>query len=166
MERFWVDGMKHNLIETLMGAVVLCIAGLFLAIGYQSGYGQTTAGITYEATFDRIDGLVVGADVKISGVKVGTVASVSVDPKSYLATVKLRINEQMRLPKDTSAEIVSEGLLGGKFMALVPGGDEDFIAPGGAIVHTQSSVNLESLIGQLIFSKKDDEHKDEKKDQH
>jgi phospholipid/cholesterol/gamma-HCH transport system substrate-binding protein len=146
--------MKHNAIETIMGAVVLVIAGFFIVFAYRTSGFDDDHKVAYYANFDRIDGLVVGADVRISGIKVGIIKTTEVDPKTYLAKVVFTVDPQIKLPKDSSAEIASEGLLGGKFIAIVPGGDTAFIQPGGIINYTQSSVNLESLIGQLIFSSK------------
>jgi phospholipid/cholesterol/gamma-HCH transport system substrate-binding protein len=78
--------------------------------------------------------------------------SQTLDPKTFLATVRLSIDPAYKLPDDTVAEIVSAGLLGDRFMALVPGGSEQMIAPGGRIKFTQSPVSLENMIGQMIFS--------------
>lgn len=146
--------MKHNAVETIMGAVVLVIAALFIIFAYRTSGFDNDDNVEYNASFDRIDGLVVGSDVRVSGIKVGNVKDVVVDPKTYLAKVIFTVDPQIKLPQDSSAEIASEGLLGGKFIAIVPGGAPSFVQPGGAITHTQSSVNLESLIGQLIFSSK------------
>lgn len=146
--------MKHNAIETIMGGVVLAIAAFFIIFAYRTSGFETDNSVQYSAHFDRIDGLVIGSDVRISGIKVGTVKEAIVDPETYLAKVVFSVDPQIKLPNDSSAEIASEGLLGGKFIAIVPGGDPSFIKHGGRINHTQSSVNLESLIGQLIFSSK------------
>jgi phospholipid/cholesterol/gamma-HCH transport system substrate-binding protein len=93
-----------------------------------------------------------GGDVRIAGVKVGSILSETLDPKSFLATVHLSIDPAYKLPDDTVAEIISAGLLGDRFMALVPGGSDQVIAPGGRIKFTQSPVSLENMIGQMIFS--------------
>jgi phospholipid/cholesterol/gamma-HCH transport system substrate-binding protein len=146
--------MKHNAIETIMGAVVLVIAAFFIILAYKTSGFENDNNIAYSAHFDRIDGLVIGSDVRISGIKVGTVKEAIVDPTTYLAKVIFTVDPKIQLPKDSSAEIVSDGLLGGKFIALVPGGDTALVEPGGRITHTQSSVSLESLIGQFIFSSK------------
>lgn len=146
--------MRNNMIETLMGAVVLAVAGFFLVFAYSSSGMKTSGGTPYHAQFDRIDGLNVGNDVRISGVKVGTIKALKVDPKTFLADVDLTVAPDVALPIDSSAEIVSDGLMGGKYLAIVPGGDDATIAPGGQITHTQSAVSLEGMIGQLIFSNK------------
>ena len=88
------------------------------------------------------------------GVIVGVVTDQRIDPKTFLAVVTFDVNSDLSLPQDTSAEIASEGLLGGKYIALVPGGSDETINPGGEIIYTQSSVSLESLIGKMIYSDK------------
>lgn len=158
-----MERMKHNFVETVMGSVVVIIAAFFMTYAYQSSGQQKGFVSFYNAQFERIDGLVMGADVKISGVKVGTIKDLKVDPKTFLATVTFSVDQTIKIPKDTSAEIVGDGLLGSKFLALVPGGDDETIEENGYISHTQSAVSLESMIGQLIFSnKKDGDSKPEK----
>jgi phospholipid/cholesterol/gamma-HCH transport system substrate-binding protein len=145
--------MAHRGIgEVLTGAAVLLVAAGFL--GYAMAHSGRTAAAGYKlhASFDRIDGLNPGADVRIAGVKVGSVLDMRVDPKSFLAEVTLSVGDQIHLPKDTSAEITSESLLGGKFLNLSPGGDAKEIPPGGTITITQSSISLEQLLGKFIFS--------------
>ncbi len=90
--------------------------------------------------------------MRIGGVKVGSVVSERLDPKTFLATVRMNINPDYKLPDDTVAEIISSSLLGDKYMSLVPGGSDKDIAPGGQIKYTQAPVSLENLIGQMIFS--------------
>ncbi|MBL9029184.1 MAG: outer membrane lipid asymmetry maintenance protein MlaD [Caedimonas sp.] len=155
--------MRTNVIETVMGAVVLMIAGFFLAFAYtNSGYRSSNDGVDYHATFDRVDGLVVGGDVRMSGVKIGVIREMSINPETFLAHVSFSIAPHIKIPKDSSAEIVSDGIMGGKYLALVPGGDEETLKAGDQIEHTQSSVSLEAMIGQLIFSAKNKETENEK----
>ena len=144
--------MRGNVIETVMGAVVLVIAALFLFFAYTTSEVRAVGGYPVTAQFERIDGIRDGTDVRIAGVKVGSVVSESLDPKTYLATVKMSIERQYKLPDDTVAEIVSSSLLGDKYMSLVPGGSDKDIPPGGQIKYTQAPVSLENLIGQMIFS--------------
>jgi len=144
--------MKTNLLEVAMGAVVLMVCAFFLIFAYSTSQWQPATGYEVLAKFDRIDGLLRGGDVRMSGVKVGTIKDIHLDPETYLAVVHLSVAPHVKLPKDSAAEIVSDGLLGGKYLSLVPGGDEDFIPIGGEIMHTQAAVSLESLIGQFIFS--------------
>ena len=151
--------MKTNLLEVVMGALVLSVFTFFVIFAYSSSQWQTTKGYEVIAKFDRIDGLLRGSDVRLSGVKVGTVKDIHLDPASFLAVVHIALASEVTLPKDSAAEIVSDGLLGGKVLALVPGGEDESINPGGEIMYTQAAVSLESLIGKFIFSaqdKKDD----------
>lgn len=151
--------MRRNLIETILGGVVLVVAGLFLVFAYSNSGIQAVSGYEVFAKFDRIDGLKNGGDVRMSGIKVGTVLSQEIDPKTYLAVVRLSVDPSIRLPLDSAAEIVSDGLLGGKYMSLVPGAEEKMIEPGGEIKFTQSPLNLESLISQFMFSSPDKDNK-------
>ena len=97
-------------------------------------------------------GFATARDVRIGGVKVGSVVAEQLDPKTFLATVKMTISPEYKLPDDTVAEIISSSLLGDKYMSLVPGGSDKDIPPGGQIKYTQAPVSLENLIGQMIFS--------------
>lgn len=135
-----------------MGAVVLVVCAFFVIFAYSTSQWQPSAGYEVVAKFDRIDGLLRGSDVRLSGVKVGTIKDIHLDPQTYLAVVHLTIAPHVMLPKDSAAEVVSDGLLGGKFLALVPGGEDDLIPAGGEIIHTQAAVSLESLIGKFIFN--------------
>lgn len=146
----------RSLAELATGAVVLVVAAAFLgyALLHSGRAGSMLGGdaLTLRARFDRIDGLPPGADVRIAGVKVGNVVDSRIDPRTFLAVLTLRVDGGLRLPSDTSAEITSEGLLGGKYVALVPGGSERMLRDGGEIEITQSSVSLEALLGRFIFS--------------
>jgi len=144
--------MNKNLIETVMGAVVLLVAVGFLAFAYKSGRVQTVNGYHLIAKFDRVDGLVNGSDVRVSGIKVGSVADQQIDPKTYQAIVTVSVDNSIKIPADSTAEIVGDGLLGSKYVAIVPGADDNMLAGNGEIKFTQSSVSLEQLIGKLMFS--------------
>jgi phospholipid/cholesterol/gamma-HCH transport system substrate-binding protein len=144
--------MSRNVIETVMGGVVLAVAVLFLVFAYSSTGLRSVDGYEVVARFDRIDGLQTGGDVRISGVKVGTILSQSLDPQTYLAEIRMSIDPSIQLPTDTVAVVASESLLGGRFLALEPGGAEEMIPPGGTIEYTQSTPGLEQLLGQVIYS--------------
>jgi len=144
--------MTRNLLETLLGGVVLIVAVVFLTFAYRSSQVGDDDGYELRARFDRVDGLERGSDVRISGIKVGSVLDQTLDPETYRAEVRFTVREDVELPLDTSAAVVSNGLLGGKYLQLVPGGDIEFLEPGGEVTLTQSAVNLEDLIGQAIFS--------------
>jgi phospholipid/cholesterol/gamma-HCH transport system substrate-binding protein len=141
-----------NVLETVMGAVVLVVAALFLYLAYSTSQVRAVQGYEVTAQFDSVSGIHDGSDVRIAGVKVGSIVAETLDPKTFLADVRMSIDPAYKLPDDTVAEILSAGLLGDKFMALVPGGSEQTIPPGGRIKFTQSPVSLENLIGQMMFS--------------
>lgn len=159
--------MKTNYTEALVGLVVLIIAGYFGWFAYNNSEVSASHKHGYElfAKFSTAAGVVVGGDVKISGVKIGKITHISLVPDTYQAVVKMKINDEIKLPRDSSAKIVSEGLLGGKYMQIEPGGEEEFLEPGEEIDYTQSGVNLEELIGKVMFSgKSDDKAKSDNKD--
>ena len=144
--------MGGKLLETLMGAIVLVVGGAFLVFVYTSTDVGAVVGYELVAKFDRVDGLTVGSDVRLAGIKVGTVVDHALEPETYLAVVRMSIDPALQMPTDSSAEIISSGLLGNKYMALVPGGEEEMLKDGGLIRFTQSPVSFEALIGQLIYS--------------
>lgn len=143
--------MGGRLLESLIGAVVIIVAVGFLIFVYSSTQVGTVQGYEIIAKFDRVDGLGVGSDVRVGGIKVGTITDQHIEADSFLAVVHMNIDPDIRMPTDSSASIVSNGLLGSKYLALTPGADEEVLVSGGEIRFTQSSVNIESLISQLVF---------------
>ena len=144
--------MQSNFVETLIGSIVVIIAGVFLFYGYTTSGMRSEAGYKVTAEFNRVDGLATGSDVRLSGIKVGTVISQSIDPKNYKAVVTMNLASDVKIPDDSSAKITSEGLLGSNYVALTPGGSEDYLKDGSEIDFTQGSVDLMGLIGQAVFS--------------
>lgn len=144
--------MQRNIVETILGAVVLLVAGLFALFFYRTTDIRPATGYELTAAFSKIDGLDAGAPVRVSGVKVGQVLGFTLDPKSYRAIVSLNISSDIQLPKDTAAVVASSGLLDGKFMTLEPGADDEMLKPGDRIQYTQSTPSLEQMLGQVIFS--------------
>jgi phospholipid/cholesterol/gamma-HCH transport system substrate-binding protein len=145
--------MNRSVVEPILGALILVVALGFLVFAY--GRASTPAiakGYELTARFSAIDGLSKGSDVRVSGVKVGQVAEIKIEPATFLAIVRLVIDPAVQLPTDTLASVTSEGLLGGKFVALEPGSDEARIPNGGRIERTQSAASLDKLLGQVIFS--------------
>ncbi|HET8995439.1 MAG TPA: outer membrane lipid asymmetry maintenance protein MlaD [Acetobacteraceae bacterium] len=145
--------MPHrSLAEILTGALVLLVAVGFL--GYAVAHSGRTGGSGYTlyADFDNISGLSVGNDVRVAGVKIGTVTNETIDPKTFQARVSFTVQNDIKLPKDSAAEITSESLLGGKYISLSPGGEQQMLQPGQTVTITQSSINIESLLGKFIFS--------------
>ena len=144
--------MSRNAVETVMGAVVLVIAAVFLFFAYTTAQVHAITGYEVTARFNRVEGLRDGSEVRISGIPVGSVISQTLDYKTFQAIVKMSINPAVKLPVDTVATITSSGLLGDKYLALEPGNEDEIIKPGGLIDRAQSPMSLKSLIGQYIFS--------------
>ena len=145
----------RNAAELIAGAVVLVIALGFLGYAVAHTGRGSVSGYRLSAKFDKIDGLAAGADVRLAGVKVGSITHTHVDPKTYRAVVDMMVAPDVKLPKDSSAQISTDGLLGGKVIALVPGGDDKMLADGGEITITQSAASLEDLLGKFIFGVND-----------
>jgi phospholipid/cholesterol/gamma-HCH transport system substrate-binding protein len=148
--------MSRKSIEVLVGLFVLLgMAGLlFLALkaANLASFGQHK-GYRVSAKFDNIGGLKARAPVRSAGVTVGRVTSISLDQKTYQGVVRMEIDDHVKFPKDTSAKILTAGLLGDQYIGLEPGADEKELAGGDTIRQTQSAVVLENLIGQLIFNR-------------
>lgn len=148
--------MKRSLAETILGAVVICVAIAFLVYSVKTADVGTSDGYVVTADFSSVGGLKPGDAVQISGVKVGSVATVELMQDTYLARVHMNIRDGYELPSDTAALISSESLLGGQYLALEPGADEEILEPGDAVQYTQAPQNLEQLLGQFIFSMQND----------
>ena len=144
--------MANNAIETVMGAVVLAVAGGFLYFAYSNGSVKPIEGYAITADFTNINGIAPGSAVRVGGIKIGVVEKLLLDPKTYKAIATLRVGRDVPLPKDSSAAVQSSGLMGEKFVAIEPGGDDQNMADGDKISFTQPSVSIEEMIGKFVFS--------------
>jgi phospholipid/cholesterol/gamma-HCH transport system substrate-binding protein len=144
--------MQRNVIETVMGGVVLLVAIGFVYLAFQSSSVGNGSGYLVTAEFDNASGLAVGSEVRMSGVKIGSVVDQRLDQDTFFAVVTISISESIKLPRDTSARILADGLLGSNYVALEPGGEEEIIEPDGKINFTQGSINVVDLLGRFIFS--------------
>jgi phospholipid/cholesterol/gamma-HCH transport system substrate-binding protein len=135
----------------MLGAIVLAMAGIFIAFAYSTANIKSVSGYAITANFLKVGGLERGSDVRISGIPVGTVTGEDLDPQSFLARVTMTVDDNVKLPADTEASIVSDGLLGGKYVNLIPGRATDRIPPGGKIAKTHDFQSLEDMVGQIIF---------------
>ncbi|QED23486.1 outer membrane lipid asymmetry maintenance protein MlaD [Candidatus Deianiraea vastatrix] len=145
--------MKKYQFEAIIGAFVLFFAAIFLfQIMKSSGLKSVSSNsVTISAKFSNVDGIEIGSDVKISGVKIGVVSDKKLDIENYRAVLYFSINDNIKIPTDSSAAVVSSGLLGGKYIDIRPGSEEIYMKSGDKISYTQSSVNLEELIGKFAF---------------
>ncbi|MFZ5676641.1 MAG: outer membrane lipid asymmetry maintenance protein MlaD [Pseudomonadota bacterium] len=147
--------MKNTTVETAIGALVILIAAGFFVFAYStSGAGTASGGYRLTAEFDNIAGVNTGTDVRLAGIKIGTVVSQTLNPENYQAVLTMTIDPKVKLTDDTTAKITSEGLLGSNFVALDPGGSDVVLADGGAITNTQGAVDIWSLISQAMFAGK------------
>ena len=144
--------MNNSVVETLIGAAVIAVAAFFLVFAYSSTGAAPVSGYDVIAKFNRADGVNVGTDVRLSGIKVGTVERMSLDPKSYNAVLTLALDNAVKLPQDSSVRITSEGLLGNQYLSIEPGSEMETIKPGGEIENTQGSIDLIGLLGKAVFS--------------
>lgn len=149
--------MKKNLVEALIGAAVLMVAAWFVVITYRTTDFGMAEGTHLTARFDKASGLNIGNDVRIAGIRVGTITSQEVDTVTFQAVIGLSVDPRIQLPVDTSASIRSENLLGGTYLALEPGGDDVLLQDGDEIEFTQGSIDVLDLLGRAIFSPDDDE---------
>jgi phospholipid/cholesterol/gamma-HCH transport system substrate-binding protein len=143
---------QRSATEVIIGAAVLVLAAAFLSYAVAHTTSSVGAGYNLTARFDNIAGISSGADVRLGGVKVGSVTDTSLDAKTYQALVTMNVEDSLKLPDDTSAVVTSDGLLGGKYIALQPGGALKNLPPGGQITATQGSISIESLLGKFIFN--------------
>lgn len=139
--------MKSNVLETLVGAFVVLIAGGFLIyLASASSFGRGGDGYQLVANFQSAEGLNVGTDVRMAGVKIGTVTAMDLDRTTYEARTNLVIAEDILIPDDSDISIATEGLLGGSFVEISPGGSEFMLAEGDEFMNVQSAISLLNLL--------------------
>ena len=143
--------MNRGALETILGAVVLLVAVGFVMFGARTVDIQGSDGYILNARFLKVGGLERGSDVRISGVKVGTVVERTLDNESFEAVVTFTVREDLRLPVDTEAGVTAEGLLGGKYLRLFPGLSKDVLTAGQDIVQTRDFQALEDTVSEIIF---------------
>ena len=145
------SALKENAAEALVGLAVVLLAALFALFALQrTGAGFGSDAIHVKALFPSAVGVGPGTDVRVAGVKVGTIDAQKLDPQSFQVEMSMALDPNMKLPSDSSAAITSEGLLGGNYVALIPGGSETPLKSGDTIADTQGSVDLMGLVGQFI----------------
>jgi phospholipid/cholesterol/gamma-HCH transport system substrate-binding protein len=146
-----VKYMSEHTTEVLVGAGVLAAAiGFVVYAGQVSGFSTGGASYPLEASFRSLEGVSVGSDVRLAGVKVGTVSEVVLNPETYRADTTVAVSTGIEIPDDSAIIISSEGLLGGNFVEIVPGGSPFFFEPGDRIEDTQGAVSLVSLLLKFV----------------
>ncbi|MBV9549751.1 MAG: outer membrane lipid asymmetry maintenance protein MlaD [Alphaproteobacteria bacterium] len=134
--------------ESLIGALVVVVALALLSFFYFFGHSSAGGGYDVTARMAKVDGLGIGTEVRLAGIKVGSVTALDLDPKSYLVTVHMRIDDAIKIPTDSSLAINSAGLLASSYLSISPGGDDKMIAAGGTIENTQS-INANDIMNLL-----------------
>lgn len=143
--------MRENIVETLVGTAVVVVAAAFLVFTLQTtGGGGRTSGYSLNAAFRSAEGVSVGTDVRLAGVKIGTVTDMVLDAQTFRAVTVMDISADVPIPDDSTAVVASEGLLGGTFVEIVPGGSFDNYADGAQILDTQGAVSLTSLLLRFV----------------
>ncbi len=143
--------MNKKPVETIMGIVVLAVALLFLVFAYRVSDLQVVKGYELHADFLKVGGLNTGADVRINGVKIGTVTGQKLSSEDYTVDVVLSISSDVKLPTDSVVSITSDGLMGDKFVKIEPGRSKDFLKNGDSFAKTKDFKTLEDMVGEIIF---------------
>jgi phospholipid/cholesterol/gamma-HCH transport system substrate-binding protein len=140
---------RNNVAETLIGAAVVAVAVAFLAFAYFRTGSGSLSGYEVNARLAKADGLAEGTDVRLAGVKIGTVTGLSLDPKNYLVTVRMNIRDDIKLPTDSSILVTQAGFLGGQYLSVTPGGDDKMMAAGSYFDNAQGSIDMMNLVGRF-----------------
>lgn len=143
--------MSENRIEVLTGAVVLAVAvGFLVWAGKSQGYVSTTGSYPLHASFRSAQGVSAGTDVRMSGVKIGSVRSVSLDQKTFFADTTVSINSGIEIPDDSQMIVASDGLMGNAYIEVLPGGAVDNFEPGDQVTDTQGAVSMLGLMMKFV----------------
>lgn len=143
--------MNRMLLESVLGAVVVVGGLVFVLFAYSTATFKTADGYPLQANFFKVGGLQEGNEVRIGGVKVGTISSVHLDLETYESVVRMTISSRLGLPVDTVAAIADDGIFGGKYLLLEPGHEKESLKPGDAFKQVRDAATLEDLIGEAIF---------------
>ena len=143
--------MNKKPVETIMGIVVLVVAVLFLFFAYRVSDLQVVKGYELNAKFLKVGGISIGSDVRINGIKVGTVIGQKLNPEDYMVDLTLSIASDIMLPKDSEIAIVGDGLIGNKFIKIEPGKENTYFKDGDEFENTKDFKSLEDMVGEIIF---------------
>ncbi len=149
--------MYKRPVETIMGILVLTVAALFCYFAYNVSDLQVVKGYNITAKFLKVGGLNVGSDVRINGIKIGTVVGQNLDETDYTANVIMSISPEIKLPSDSVASIVADGLIGNKFIKIDPGHTQEILKDGDSMTNTKDFKTIEDLVGEVIFMVTGDE---------
>jgi len=142
--------VKRGTLEILVGALVVLIGFGFVQYAYSGKQVKTVAGYNLTANFGKVGTIQLGAPVKVAGITVGRVANIGLDKSNFAVVMDLTIQPDLKLPTDTKASITTDGLLGGKYVKLMPGQAKEQLAPGARIAQTKDALVLEDLVGKIV----------------
>jgi len=140
---------QNNIAETLIGAGVVAVALVLAALAYYRTGSGGVSGYEINAKLSKADGLAVGTDVRLAGIKVGTVSDMTLDPKTYLVTVHMNIQHDVQLPVDSSILVTQAGFLGGQYLSITPGGEDKMMTAGATFENAQGSIDVMGLVGRF-----------------
>ncbi len=140
---------ESNVAETLIGALVIAVAVGFLAFAYLRTGSGSLSGYEVNARLPKADGLSVGTDVRLAGIKIGTVTDLTLDPKTYLVTVHMTIRNDIKLPVDSSVLVTQAGFLGGQYLSITPGGEDKMMKAGSFFENAQGSIDVMGLVNRF-----------------
>jgi len=140
---------RNTITETLIGTAVVAIALVFAALAYYRTGAGGLSGYEINAKLSKVDGLAVGTDVRLAGIKVGSVSGLTLDPKTYLVTVHMDVRKDVKLPVDSSILVTQAGFLGGQYLSITPGGDDQMMAAGSFFENAQGSIDVMNLVGRF-----------------
>ena len=143
--------MRQNILETIIGFIVIVVALVFFVFAYNSAYKTKDNMYNLFARFESVEGVSKGSDIMLAGIKIGKVKSLTLDP-DYFALMEMDIENSIQLSTDSQVAVVSSGFLGSKYVSVTPGGDTANLKHGDRIKFTQSSINIETLVGKFIYS--------------
>lgn len=152
--------MHKKPVETIMGLVVLVIALLFMGFAYRVSDLQVIKGYTVSAEFTKVGGLSIGSDVRINGIKVGTVTAQDLNNEDYTVRVTFSISPQVKLPKDSVATIAGDGLMGNKFVKIEPGISKKYMQDGDNFAKSKNFKTIEDMVGEIIYMVTGDDKED------
>ena len=140
---------QNNIAESLIGAAVVAIALVVAALAYYRTGSAGPSGYEINAKLSKADGLAVGTDVRLAGIKVGTVSDLTLDPRTYLVTVHMNIQHDVQLPVDSSILVTQAGFLGGQYLSITPGGEDKMMTAGATFENAQGSIDVMGLVGRF-----------------
>jgi phospholipid/cholesterol/gamma-HCH transport system substrate-binding protein len=140
---------QNNIAETIIGAIVVAVAIGFLVFAYNRTGSGSLSGYEVNARLPKVDGLSVGTDVRLAGIKIGTVSEMTLDPKNYLVTVHMNVRDDIKIPADSSVMVTSSGFLGSQYLSITPGGDAKMMAAGEFFESAQGSIDVMGLVNRF-----------------